>query len=101
MEFHRQEYLSGLLYPPPGNLSDPGIKTTSLMSPALAGMFFTTRATWEALLRSRDLWVITFDKGGCKKQKPLRILLGDQILLKLASELFFLNAWFGKNPFCL
>ena len=27
---------------------DPGIKTVSLTSPALAGGFFTTSATWEA-----------------------------------------------------
>ena len=30
------------------DLPDPGIKPTSLTSPALAGGFFTTRATWEA-----------------------------------------------------
>ena len=43
--FSRQEYWSGLPYPPPGDLPDLGIKPTSLMSPALAGGFFTTRAT--------------------------------------------------------
>ena len=32
-----------------GNLSDPGIEPLSLMSPALAGRFFTPSATWEAL----------------------------------------------------
>ena len=46
--FSRQEYWSGLPYPPPGSLLDPGIKPTSLMSPALAGGFFTTSTTWEA-----------------------------------------------------
>ena len=35
--------------PPPGDLPDPGIVPTSLTSPALAGGFFTTSATWEAL----------------------------------------------------
>ena len=30
------------------NLPDPGIEPTSLMSSALAGVFFTTSATWEA-----------------------------------------------------
>ena len=30
-------------------LPDPGIDSTSLMSPPLAGGFFTTSATWEAL----------------------------------------------------
>ena len=44
----RQEYCSGLPCPPPGGLPDPGIKPRSLTSPALAGAFFTTSATWEA-----------------------------------------------------
>ena len=35
--FSRQEYWSGLLYPPPGGLPDPGIQPTSLTSPGLAG----------------------------------------------------------------
>ena len=37
--FSRQEYWSGLPFPPPGNLPNPGIKPTSL---ALAGGCFTT-----------------------------------------------------------
>ena len=39
MEFFRKEYWSGLPFPPPGNLPDPGIKP---LSPALVGRFFTT-----------------------------------------------------------
>ena len=31
-------------YPPPGDLPDPGIEPMSLISPALAGRFFTTSA---------------------------------------------------------
>ena len=42
MGFSRQEYWSGLPCPPPGDLPNPGIKPTSLMSPALAGKFYTT-----------------------------------------------------------
>ena len=34
----------------PGDLPDPGIEPGSLKFPALAGEFFTTRATWEAHL---------------------------------------------------
>ena len=45
--FFRQEYWSGLLCPPPGNIPDPGILPTSLTSPALAGGFFTASATWQ------------------------------------------------------
>ena len=48
MGFSRQEYWSGLPCPPPGALPDPGIELASLMSPALAGAFFTTSATWKA-----------------------------------------------------
>ena len=48
-EFSRQEYWSELPCPLPGDLQDPGIKPMSLMSPALAGSFFTTIATWETL----------------------------------------------------
>ena len=35
MRFFRQEYWSGLPFPPPGDLPDPGIETGSLMSPVL------------------------------------------------------------------
>ena len=59
MGFSRQEYWSGLPCPPPVDLPDPGIELTSLMSPALAGRFFTTRALWEAHgeVRIKDLKV--------------------------------------------
>ncbi|KAM7230968.1 hypothetical protein CapIbe_018458, partial [Capra ibex] len=36
MGFSRQEYWSGLPFPSPGDLPDPGIDPASLMSPALA-----------------------------------------------------------------
>ena len=48
MGFSTQEYWSGLPRPSPGELPDPGIEPMSLMSPALAGGFFTTSTTWEA-----------------------------------------------------
>ena len=46
--FSRQEYWSGSLCPPPGELPDPCIEDVSRKSPALAGGFFTTSAIWEA-----------------------------------------------------
>ena len=46
MEFSRQEYWNGLPFPPPRDLSNPGIKLVSLVSPALAGGFFTTVPHW-------------------------------------------------------
>ena len=50
MGFSRQEYWCGLPFFSSGNLPDPGIEPASLMSPALAGRLFSTRAIWEALL---------------------------------------------------
>ena len=43
-EFTRQEYWSVLLFPLPGNLLNPGIEPTSLVSPALAGGLFTAES---------------------------------------------------------
>ena len=42
MEFSRQEYWSGLLFPSPGHLPQAGIGPTSSVAPTLAGRFFTT-----------------------------------------------------------
>ena len=44
----RQEYCSGLPFPPSGDLPWPRHRTESLLSPATAGGFFTAWATWEA-----------------------------------------------------
>ena len=41
MGFSRQEYWSGLPFPSPGDLTNPGIEHTSPVSPPLAGRFFT------------------------------------------------------------
>ena len=43
VEFPRQEYCSGLPFPSPGDLPDPGIELTSPAFSALAGKFFTTK----------------------------------------------------------
>ena len=48
--FSRQEYWSEFPCLPPGDLLDLGMEPESLMSPALAGGFFMTSATWEALI---------------------------------------------------
>ena len=56
--FSRQEYWGGLPFPSPGDLANPGIEPTSLMSPALAGGFFTTSASWEAQICTCILYII-------------------------------------------
>ena len=48
MRFSRQEYWTGLSFPPPGDHPNPGNKPEFLMPPALADRFFTTSTTYEA-----------------------------------------------------
>ena len=48
--FSRQKYWSGLPFPSPGILSNPGIKPQSSVSPALAGRFFTAEPTGKPLV---------------------------------------------------
>ena len=42
MGFSRQEYWSGLPFPPPGDLPHPGTESTYPVASALLGGFFTT-----------------------------------------------------------
>ena len=58
MEFSRQESWSRLPFTTPRDLPDPGIEPTS---PALAGRFFTTGATWEAPVWI-DMWFNKYRK---------------------------------------
>ena len=44
MEFSKQEYWSGLPYPPQVDLSDPGIKLVSSAGSCIAGKFLTTKS---------------------------------------------------------
>ena len=74
MGFSRQEYWSWLPCPPLQDLPHPGIEPLSPASPALAGGFFTTSATWEApyqwvspakahLQQKHGLWVWMLHQG--------------------------------------
>ena len=60
MEFSSQGYWSGLSFTLPGDLLDPGIDPASLMSPVLAGVFFTTSPTREA---QHKILISTMDLG--------------------------------------
>ena len=48
-DFPKQEYWSGLPFPPPGDLPNPGMKPVSLAFPALAGGFFTSEPAGKPL----------------------------------------------------
>ena len=79
----------GLPPSPPGDLPNPGIEPTFLMSPALAGGFFTTSTTWEAPevpLSDRvnfyclELWVLTNRFSTDKSEKRFNTLKNSLIL---------------------
>ena len=69
MGFSRQEYWSGVPCPPPEDLPYPGIKSTSLTSPALAGGFFSTSTTWEAHIRLTTDKKISLEQNNEKTQE--------------------------------
>ena len=50
MGFSRQEYRSGLPFPTPGNILEPGIEAVSLTSIVLADGFFTTESPGKSLI---------------------------------------------------
>ena len=80
MGFSRQECWSGLPFPSPGDLPDPGIEPMSLMSPALGVGFFTTSATWEAHEKIQELRlgfnVVATESGGdCGKLETIAVCL--------------------------
>ena len=54
MGFSREEYWSGLPFPSPGDLPNPGTESTSLISPAPIGGFFTPSTTWKPDGSKRD-----------------------------------------------
>jgi len=54
MGFPRQEYWSGLPFPPPRDLPYPRTEHTSLESPTLAGGFFTTASSGKPLLHLKE-----------------------------------------------
>ena len=61
MGFPKQEDWSGLPFPPPGDLPDPGIEPAS---PVLMGRFFTISATWEAQVSLKGLSTINALRKG-------------------------------------
>ena len=105
MGFSRQGYWSGVPFPPPGDLPNPGIKPSFIKSPALAGEFFTTCDTWEAhrslgswenseRLCLNDVWSIV----GMKK--PETVQMAGRWIDKLWPSLGFPGVSDGKESVC-
>ena len=76
MGLSRQEYWSGLPFPPPGDVHDPRIEPASLLSPAVARGFFTTSATWEALKNKKLQGLLTvISAEGLQRTESINMLL--------------------------
>ena len=92
MGFSRQERWGGLPCPPPGDLPNSRTEPWSLMSPALAGRFFTTRATWSptsGYFPSFPRWLCS-----CSLLYHTAKMLGDfNILVGNLSRLTFSVPW--------
>jgi len=70
MGFPKQEYWSGLSFPFPGDLPDPGMEPASPASLSLAGGFLTTEPPGkpnEGIVRSRKVYI-------CKDKVPGRLV---------------------------
>ena len=84
MGFSRQEYWSGLLFPPPGESSQPRDQT---WVSCLASRFFTTWATREALIPQSLITIATYiikpgisHYGTFRGEKKESISISDQML---------------------
>ena len=110
MEILQAEYWNGLPCPPPGHLPNLKMEPTSLMSPELAGVYFTTSATWEALIqdtrihykgRDRKEYVTCYPKFHgtkgkkgwmrCKEKKKKTKLGNDVLQIWIYSSLLYQN----------
>ena len=59
MGLSKQEYWSGLTFPPPGDLPNPGVELTSPVAPALAGGFFTAEPLGKPLYNTLLLLLLS------------------------------------------
>ena len=86
MGFPRQEYWSGLPFPSPGDLSDQtqGSNLWLLMSPAVAGGFFTTSATWET--QSHPARMAITQRGNTKQNKTCKYYTDARALIANADS---------------
>ena len=85
MEISSQEQWSGLPFPPPGDLPNPGFKPESLTASALAGGFFTTEPSrkpirlliWHCVLDpSTDTGTWVLEEGGLGFNPCCAVLVG-------------------------
>ena len=96
MGFPRQEYWSGLPFPSPGDLPDPGIKSTS---PTLAGRLLITESTGKA--NRCVCWVFRFYLQHLSYKNPgimcFTEAYADLDLGRNSQHVVFRNPWLSLN----
>ena len=71
MGISRQEYWSGLTFPPPEDLPSPRFEHSSPASSALAGRFFTTEPPEKSLQKYQNIEIKSYDRIGRNKNFKL------------------------------
>ena len=99
VEFSRQEYWSGLPFPP-----SPLVKPASLASSVLAGGFFTTEPSWEILKNTRLFALPQVTQGWCvfvffDVLLIIFFLASPPSFVKLldSTSCYFLGAWLWQS----
>ena len=69
MRFSRQEYWSGLSFPPPGHLPNPGIEPSFPESLPLAGGFFTAESPGHMVRSTFEITTLDFSERICNSLK--------------------------------
>ena len=98
VELSRQEYWSGLPFPSPRDLPNPGIEPTSPLSPALVSEFFYHWVTWEAQLPDYNLFKEHICNFAWEGQVLTDILWSLTYFSRIWKELSILNKM-GKKKF--
>ena len=98
MGFSRQEYRSGLLFPSPGHLPDPGVKLTSSESPALADRFFTTEPLTGSPIRILEPIAVSFSRGSSRPKDRICVsCIGRWILYHWATRNLLQLTFFAQH----
>ena len=107
MAFSKQEYWSGFPFPPPGDLPNSGIKPTSLLSPPMAGRFFTTNVNQE--VGGKNTKIFCFFSASILPQKDYlsvkfyhrRSFFLPDFTSETPSVRFYLRSSYCLSDFCL
>ena len=108
VEFSRQEYCSGLPFPPLGDLPNPGIKLESLSVSCVAGRFFTAKPLGKPSMahilcylswpKSPQILLFLYQEN-CPSDQVLGLEGPEPLCMSYTPMLLFLSTWCFFCPF--